>query len=563
MRGGNVNRRVIWALAAVLAAAVALLLVLQLRAAERRAHELAAVEAATEIDDRHLELALHDPTTWVRQYRPQASAGGYSLVLFRRRVPMIIDMNGRIVHVWPHVRAVGRARLDDRGHLTVIGTDNLIKEYDWEGRLRWYYRLAAEGDFPHHDLIQLRNGNLLVPAWQESTRADYLLEIDRRGRVVWEWRSIDHAASFPTWKRESRDPTHFNSVHELPPNRWFDGGDERFRPGNILISARHLNTVFIIDRETGDVVWQYSDGLDYQHEASMIGKGDLGEGLILLFNNGRHNRNAYRQSLVQVIDPVAGTVVWQYGSPYFFSSVAGTAQKLPGENVAVTSSHGGRVFEINPAGEIVWEWVPPYLPMRVERLAYDHCPQLEALGPPQELEVEVSGDRRPYIDVDLYRFALPDGFVTREVAGHTRRLLPGLEQCRELLMPPGATLWAEFGIDPERLGEDEISARFRMTVKGPGREPETILDVELDERSPSPWRGREIPLARFGFQRVELCVEAEASGSMENPHEVIAWANPLIRSPVQRPGDMPEDEPQTARERELQLQQLQALGYVQ
>jgi hypothetical protein len=102
-----------------------------------------------------------------------------------------------------------------------------------------------------------------------------------------------------------------------------------------------------------------------------------------------------------------------------------------------------------------------------------------------------------------------------------------------------------------------------MTVKGPGRVPETILDVELDEHSPSPWRGREIPLARFGYQRVELCVDAEASGSMENPHEVIAWANPLIRSPVQRPGDVQEDEPQTARERELRLQQLQALGYVQ
>lgn len=115
------NRLVIWILAALLTAAVAVLLVLQVRAAERRARELAAVEAATEIDDRHLELAPHDPTTWVRKNRPQASAGGYSLVLFRRRVPMIIHMNGRIVHVWPHVRAVGRARLDDCGRLTVIG----------------------------------------------------------------------------------------------------------------------------------------------------------------------------------------------------------------------------------------------------------------------------------------------------------------------------------------------------------------------------------------------------------------------------------------------------------
>ena len=43
----------------------------------------------------------------------------------------------------------------------------------------------------------------------------------------------------------------------------------------------------------------------------------------------------------------------------FFTSVAGVVQKLPKRNVLVTSSYGGRVFEMDPEGEIVWEfWLP-------------------------------------------------------------------------------------------------------------------------------------------------------------------------------------------------------------
>jgi hypothetical protein len=99
---------------------------------------------AEALDDLHLDLDSLNTTSWVRQYRPEASAGGYTLVLYRRRVPMIIDMNSRIVHVWPEVRAVGRARLNKDGSLAVIGTDNLVKEYSWDGKLRWVFRLAAE-----------------------------------------------------------------------------------------------------------------------------------------------------------------------------------------------------------------------------------------------------------------------------------------------------------------------------------------------------------------------------------------------------------------------------------
>ena len=561
MRDRRVLRRTM-IFAAAGAVIVALLVQAKIRERRRWAAELAAVEAAIEADDIHLGLSGLDTTSWVRQYDPVNSAGGFTLALYRRRVPMIIEMNSRIVHLWPKVRAVGRIRLDREGNLTVIGTDNLVKEYDWDGRLKWYYRLPVEEDFPHHDLLKLRNGNYLVLAREKATHTGYLYEVDRRGRVVWEWRSLDHIDDFPTWNRDRKDPTHINSIHELRENKWFDGGDDRFRPGNILLSARHLDTVFIIDRHSGEIVWRYSDGLDYQHEATMIGKDDQGAGRILVFNNGRHGINGHRRTLVQAINPTTGVVEWEYGSKFLFSSVAGTVQKLPGRNYAVNSSHGGRVFEITPAGKIVWEWVPSYMPMRVERLPYDHCPQLAALGPRDEIEVRLQGDKRPYVDIDLYRFALTEEFVTRRLAGHSRRLLRGDNECRELLIPPRPTMWTEFGIDAERLGGRWLEARFRLTVDDGERPPETILDVSLNTESESPWRGRGVRLGRYTYKRVTMCVSTEVEGEMEDPLEMVAWGNPLIRSLSQHPEVEKSEETITEQERKLREQQLKALGYV-
>jgi hypothetical protein len=548
----------------VAAAAVLIAGVLHIKERVERYRVLAEVAAADAeaLDDLHFDLEGLDPPSWVRQYRPDRAVEGYTLVLYRRRLPMIIDMNGRIVHIWPQVRAVGRARLNTDGSLAVIGTDNLIKEYDWDGTLRWAFELAAEEDFPHHDLIRLRNGNYLVLARDRSNFTGYLQEVDRRGRVVWEWRSVAHIDDFPTWDHERKDPTHINSIHELPPNRHFDSGDDRFRPGNILVSARHLNAIFVIDKRSGKVVWQYTGNLDYQHEATMVPQGEHGGGKILVFNNGRRDRNGYRRSLIQSIEPATGEISWEYGSRFFYSSVAGTVQDVPGPNVVIASSHGGRIFEITRKGEIVWEWVPPYMPMRPQRLAYDHCPQLAVLPQPEAAEVKVEGDERPYVDIDLYRFALTEEFVTRDLGGYSRRLLRSLDECRELLIPPSAKMWVEFGIDEERLQGREIEARFQLTVQKPDRAPETVFERTLNTDSESPWRGRWIRLARFSYERVRMCVSTEVMGEMDNPEEMVAWGNPLIKSKVQHPYEERKEERLSEREQKLREQQLKALGYV-
>jgi len=511
-------------------------------------------------DDLLADLKNLDPTTWVRRHLPEATSPGFNLVLYRRRVPMIIDMNGRIVHSWPEVRAVGRVRLSRDGRLAVISTDNLVKEYDWEGNLTWQHRLPGDGDFPHHDLIQLANDNHLIVARDAATYADYLQEVDPDLGVVWEWRSFNHRREFPDWRPKSKDPAHFNSVVELPPNHWYDSGDERFRPGNILVSARTLNTIFIIDRSSGEVVWQYTGDLDFQHEASMIADGMEGEGLILVFNNGFKNRNRYRRSIVQAIDPMTNEVVWDYGSQYFFSSVGGTAHILPGGNRLICSSQGGRAYELNAGGEIVWEWTPPFLPMRLERLSYDHCPQLAELSVADPIEVRPIDDR-PFVDIDLYKLGLVNDTERRDVGGRERRVMSWNTGCRELVIPPDATLKVGFGIDETKLGRRSVTGRFRLTIAS-GGPPETLLDVMMDSASDNLWQRKTFPVDELAYQSVEMCLATDAEGEAEAPVELFLWGVPVISSSTQRPALKAREDRITDQERKLRDQQLEALGYV-
>ena len=71
-----------------------------------------------------------------------------------------------------------------------------------------------------------------------------------------------------------------------------------------------------------------------------------------------------------------------------------------------------------------------------------------------------------------------------------------------------------------------------------------------------------MPLARFTYQRVQMCVSTDVSGKIENPEDVVAWANPLVQSPIHHPSGEMSEERQSEREKKLRDQQLRALGYV-
>ena len=228
--------------------------------------------------------------------------------------------------------------------------------------------------------------------------ADCLRQVTADGDVVWEWKGYEHIdMNLYLDIDASQNWTHFNSVQALPENRWYDGGDVRFRPGNLLLSPRTLGFVFIVDKESGEIVWR-TDGrvpLSGQHAPRMVEKGIPGEGNILVFDNGVPPLSYVYQagkSRVLEINPVTYEVPWIYENGYkFFGAFTANAERLANGNTLICESFASRLFEVTMEGEIVWECVfgPEHTGIDTcYRLPYDYSPQLAALGSPKEERVE-------------------------------------------------------------------------------------------------------------------------------------------------------------------------------
>ncbi|RLE27602.1 MAG: hypothetical protein DRJ65_02345 [Acidobacteria bacterium] len=517
------------------------------------------------LDNIHLEIPELDTATWVNHFEPEKCSSGVNLVLYERRVPMLLDMNGRLIHYWPKLRAAGRAKLDQQGRLALLGVDNRLKVYDWHGELLWSWSPQVKEDLLHHDLIRLANGNYLLPLRSMKSGTDYLLEVNRKSEVVWQWRSLEHLQTdFPFYDRSSDDPVHINSVHELTSNQWYEAGDKRFQPGNILMSARHLDCIFIIDKETGNVVWTFREGLDRQHEARMIASG-VNAGLIVVFNNRPRDLDTYRNSMIMMINPVTKAVVWEYTAPNFFSSVAGSQVTLPNGNLMIASSHGGRIFEIDLQGNVVWQFVPGFLPMRTERYEFDHCPQLAEINYDAPRPVMPKIDQ-PFIDQELRTFAIIGEVDTYVLHGARRAVVQINTGCRRVWVPADARIHVKYGIDPAKLFGRKLSGRFRATLKKEtSDEIIQLVDDRVSSDSDDLWRVCNTELHDWGYEWAELCLSVdEVDGlliSARKERKSLRWENPIIL--IDKKKKNWQQNTDTKQISDHQEKQLKALGYIE
>ena len=121
-----------------------------------------------------------------------------------------------------------------------------------------------------------------------------------------------------------------------------------FKPGQILISPRHLDAVAVLDPDSGKVIWAARGPWRAQHDPSFLDNGH-----ILLFDN----LGSPAGSRVLEYDPATTAFPWEYpgekGKP-FFSRIRGMCQRLPNGNTLIVSSDEGEAFEVTPGREIVW-----------------------------------------------------------------------------------------------------------------------------------------------------------------------------------------------------------------
>ena len=314
----------------------------------------------------------------VNTYDRDRATDGFTLFApLRHEKAYLIDMEGEVVHSWELAKGgVNRCQLTKESNLFIgegseggpplyAGKGGRLREYDWSGNLVWEH----QDDNHHHDARRLPNGNTLYIAWEKFDNnaakrvrggipgtekdgiiyGDIVREISPRGEVLWEWGTkemkIENYPICPLCPRA--EFAHANTCSPLPN-------------GDVLISFRVLNTIVIVDRKSRKIKWEHHDlSFGHQHDCHFLENGN-----IMLFCNGFHGRDIDMVSSVREFDPKSKEVVWEFtGDPVtsFFSANISGAQRLWSGNTLICEGNRGCLFEVTPKGEVVWEYVNPFL----------------------------------------------------------------------------------------------------------------------------------------------------------------------------------------------------------
>jgi len=115
-----------------------------------------------------------------------------------------------------------------------------------------------------------------------------------------------------------------------------------------------------VERATGRIVWKLAAPTIAQQHAPV----PLENGNLLIFDNGTHrpDRSAPFSRVIEV-EIATQEIVWSYQDrpPFdFFSHNISNAERLGNGETLVCEGNFGRLFEVTPDGELVWEFVNPY-----------------------------------------------------------------------------------------------------------------------------------------------------------------------------------------------------------
>lgn len=233
----------------------------------------------------------------------------------------------------------------------------------------------------NHDFLYFNDSHYVLPAYVPRSGVDLtalgggasvaltelVFQEIQNNQVIFEWNSADHpellSASDPIYQAQYAtnpqvDYFHFNSFSIDPTD------------GNFILSARHTNQVYKINRTTGAIMWRFGGSSDdfnlsgnevisHPHHATRLPNGHL-----LLFDNGV-TKNP-KQTRIAEFDLNEVTfnadLVFEYGDTGRYFDILGSAQKLPGGNYFIgwggnitsqVNANKSDITEIGANGSIV------------------------------------------------------------------------------------------------------------------------------------------------------------------------------------------------------------------
>lgn len=232
--------------------------------------------------------------------------------------------------------------------------------------------------------------------------------VNGAAEIVWRWKAWDHLvqdqdSAISNFAKVSGSPDKINLNYlDLMASDWLHFNSIDYHPARdeIMVSSRHFNEIWVIDHSTtseeasdsmggssgqgGDILYRWGNPAAYgkggeidrklffQHDAQWISSDE-----VLLFNNDAGiPENRLFSSIMTLILPLSdeGAYVrgqgafgpsaasWTYVADppeHFYSNILSGVQRLENGHTFICEGVTGRFFEIDNAGDVVWEYMNP------------------------------------------------------------------------------------------------------------------------------------------------------------------------------------------------------------
>lgn len=271
--------------------------------------------------------------------------------------------------------------------------------------LVWYPRSKAECLAAGRDPAQIQEGRV-CPDKVIEIKPDL---VNGGGSIVWEWDPWDHLIQdFDKTKANYGDvgkhPERIDVNYNVMTNGdWMHTNAIHYNAklDQVILSVRHFDELWIIDHSTtmaeaktdkggrsgkgGRLLYRWGNPAAYrqgtandrrlfrQHDVQWIEPGLNGAGNILVFNNGQ-SRNW--SSVDEIAPPTPDSKgnyplsngrwgpanpkwTWHDPKKELFAPFVSGAERQPNDNTLICYGALGRLIEVNPKGEVVWEMTSP------------------------------------------------------------------------------------------------------------------------------------------------------------------------------------------------------------
>ena len=233
-----------------------------------------------------------------------------------------------------------------------------LTKYDYCGRKQW----QVEGGF-HHSIDLFDEETFWVWGNTDSEQL-FGLELMRLsvkdGSIVRRFSIFDIIDANPeidilgirqidtdsgaTW---ARDPFHHNDIDPLPKE--LAKHYRNFSAGDLLVSMRSLNLIFVVDPRSLKVKWWRYGLTRRPHDPDWNARGT-----ITIYNNNMHRGYS---SIIEVDPQSMERRTLIDGTDYdFYTWHRGKHEELPDGTMLITSPQQGRVFEVAPDGTVTFDF---------------------------------------------------------------------------------------------------------------------------------------------------------------------------------------------------------------